>query len=143
MQRYIQQLIEDFNSAERNAKSKTGLSKQGNSFLDMMEKLENDEPVSGKELLGVGYEELPPPEKLTTLQMQDLMISMLNALSANGVNIVFPGNGIPVKLAYRETRKLFKEGFYAFPGWTVDFCNGNCSKCAFADYCTTNKNKNS
>jgi hypothetical protein len=60
---------------------------------------------------------------------------MLNALNANGTGVSFPGNGVPVKLAYSQLREKFSEGFLAMPGWHIDFCSGWCPDCAFAVYC--------
>ncbi len=134
MQRYIQQLIEDLNNAEtERIEDPSGDNYE--EFIEMMTKLENGEKVSAKKLLGVSYEELPPPDMLTIQQTQDLLLAMLNALEAKGTSVSFPGNGAPVKLAYNELRNEFKEGFNSFPGWTIDFCSGWCPDCAFLDYC--------
>lgn len=135
MERYIQQLIEDFNRAEADPVPEQDFGDSYEEFEEMMHKIESNEHIEAKQLLGVSYEELPPPEMLTAEQMQRLLIAILNALSAKGTEVSFPGNGIPVELAYRETRALFKEGFQSVPGWIVDFCTGWCPDCAFVDYC--------
>lgn len=132
MHRYIQQLIEDFYRAEANPLPDPGLG-------DSYEEFVNGRVVPAKEKIGVSYEELPPAERMTDGQTQQLLEAMLNALVANGVNVHFPGNGIPVKLAYTELRKEFKKGFNAIPGWTIDFCTGWCPGCAFIDYCDARK----
>ncbi|MEA3504998.1 MAG: hypothetical protein U9R32_07360 [Bacteroidota bacterium] len=99
-----------------------------------MLEIERGERVSAKEKIGVSYEELPPADRMSNEQTQKLMEAILNALSANGTDISFPGNGVPVKLAYTELRKHFKEGFDVMPGWTLDFCSGWCPDCPFVDY---------
>jgi len=138
MDYYIQQLIEDFKLAEENPVEDIEFGDSEDDIAGFMEAVHLQELVSAKELVGVSYEELPPAERLTVDQMQELLIAILNALSAKGTNVVFPGNGIPVELCYTEVRKLFKTGFHILPGWTVDFCDGNCMDCAFERYCDLN-----
>ena len=140
MRRYLQQLIEDFNRAEQNPQEKVDNNFSYEDFEQLMLDIEEGTRISAKEKVGVSYRELPPPEMMTVEQTQQLLIAMLNALSANGTEVTFPGNGVPVKLAYTELREQFKEGFYAAPGWVIDFCTGWCPGCAFADYCKTKDN---
>ena len=136
MRRYLQQLISDFKLAEQEASQEDAtIEMTEENFERLMHEIEEGLMISAKEKVGVSYEELPPPEMLTVKQTQELMIAMLNALSANGTEITFPGDDIPVKLAYKELREQFKEGFFAMPGWTIDFCTGWCPDCAFAEYC--------
>ena len=136
MHRYLQQLIEDFKRAEQNPFPQNDAARSYEAFEAAMMEFEEGVLMPAKEKVGVSYEELPPAEMMTDEQVQLLLEAILNALAANGTNINFPGNGIPVKLAYTEVRKLFKEGFDKMPGWTIDFCDGWCPECAFADYCT-------
>jgi hypothetical protein len=136
MHRYIQQLIADFNKAEQYPVKESDFGSSYEDFEKAMLSIETDMPSPSKDILGVSYEELPPPERLSVAQMQELMIALLNALAAKGTHVSFPGNGIPVELAYREVRELFKEGFHAMPGWNIDFCSGDCPTCAFVDYCS-------
>jgi hypothetical protein len=138
MDYYIQQLIEDFKLAEENPVEDIEFGDFEDDIARFMEAVHLQELVPAKELVGVSYEELPPAERLTVDQMQELLIAILNALSAKGTNVVFPGNGIPVELCYTEVRKLFKIGFHILPGWTVDFCDGNCKDCVFEKYCDLN-----
>jgi hypothetical protein len=136
MDRYIEQLIEDFNRAEGNPVPEIDFGDTYEEFEKQMLKIEEGETVQAKEKIGVSHEELPPANKMSDEQTQRLLGAMLNSLSANGTEVTFPGDGIPVKLAYSELREHFKEGFYAVPGWTIDFCSGWCPDCAFVDYCT-------
>lgn len=137
MHRYIQQLIEDFNRAESNPTPQKDLGETYEEFEQAMLEFEEGALIPAKEKVGVNYEELPPADKMTDDQVQLLLEAMLNALAANGTHVSFPGNGIPVKLAYTELRELFTEGFHKMPGWTLDFCSGWCPDCAFADYCSS------
>ena len=139
MQRYIQQLIEDFKNAGSNPVYELDSGSSDFGFEQIIYKIENDERVSAKQLLGVDYFELPPADRMTVQQTQDLLEAMLNALNAKGTGVSFPGNGVPVKLAYTELRNKFKEGFYSLPGWHIDFCSGWCPDCAFVDYCNVAK----
>ncbi len=137
MNRYINQLIEDFKHAEAHAPSEIDFGNSYEEFEKRMLEFEEGKRVQAKEKLGVSYKELPPADRMTDEQTQRLLEAMLNALSANGTEVTFPGNGIPVKLAYTELHEQFKEGFYAMSGWTIDFCTGWCPDCAFVDYCKT------
>ena len=137
MQNYINQLIEDFKNAEDNPVPEIDFGSTYEEFEKQMLEIEECETVQAKEKIGVSYEELPPVNKMSDGQTQRLLEAMLDSLSANGIEVTFPGNGIPVKLAYTEMRELFKEGFHAMPGWTIDFCSGWCPDCAFVDYCET------
>lgn len=135
MQKYINQLIEELNKAESNPIEEIQLSEDFEDFVKQMRLIEDARYEPAENVVGVSYIELPPAEKLTTDQIQQLMIAILNALSAKGTSVTFPGNGIPVELAYSQLREHFKEGFHPMPGWTIDFCSGCCPDCAFADYC--------
>ena len=136
MDRYVQQIIEDFKLAEENPVPKIDFGNSYEEFEEQMLEIEKGETVPAKDKIGVSYEELPPADKMTDEQTQRLLEAMLNSLSVNGTEVTFPGDGIPVKLAYSELREHFKEGFFAMPGWTIDFCSGWCPDCAFVDYCT-------
>ncbi len=139
MNRYIQQLIEIFAKAEANPVS---VKKRLESYEDLekhMQAIEERRTVSSEKLFGVSYEELPPVEILDKMQIQDLLIAIINALSAKGTSVDIPGNGVPDKIVYEEIREMFKDGFYEMPGWNIDFCSGNCEACNFAEYCDTCK----
>ncbi|RLD44192.1 MAG: hypothetical protein DRI86_08085 [Bacteroidetes bacterium] len=135
MQNYINQLIQDFNLAEEDPTQETNFGDTYDEFEKQMLEIEESRYEPAKQVVGVSYVELPPAERMTVAQTQELTIAMLNALSAKGTNVIFPGDGIPAKLAYEQLRKHFKEGFHAVSGWNIDFCDGDCPSCAFVDYC--------
>ncbi|OYT14507.1 MAG: hypothetical protein B7C24_17975 [Bacteroidetes bacterium 4572_77] len=135
MQKYINQLIQSFKKAEENPTVESDFSDNYPAFEKQMLEMEESQPQPAKEIVGIGYEELPPAERMTVAQTQQLLEAMLNALSAKGTDVIFPGDGVPVKLAYEQLREYFKEGFYASTGWLLDLCEGWCPDCAFADYC--------
>jgi len=135
MQKYINQLIEILKQAENNPTKDIEFSEDYEEFAQQMMQIEESTYEPAESVIGVSYLELPPPEKLNTEQMQELMIAILNALSAKGTDVVFPAESIPVELAYSQLREHFKEGFYASSGWILDFCSGCCPDCAFKDYC--------
>ena len=137
MQRYIQQLIQDFKEAENNPVSEPDFGDSYQEFEKTMLEIEEARYEDSKSVVGVSYEELPPADKMTVQQTQDLLEALLNALAAKGTHVSFPGNGIPVKLAYTEIREQFKKGFHAVPGWNIDFCSGDCLDCAFVNYCSS------
>jgi len=136
MQKYITQLIEDFNQAEEDPTQETNFGDTYEDFERHMLEIEKASLEPAKHIVGVSYEELPPVDRMTIAQTQQLLEAMLNALSAKGTEVIFPGDGIPVKLAYEQLREHFKEGFHAMPGWNIDFCDGDCPSCAFLEYCT-------
>lgn len=139
MDRYINQLIEDFAKAEANPISKSDFGEFDEVFENQMHKIEQRQTVSSVQLFNVSYEELPPVERLDKMQIQKLLLAIFSALSAKGTSVSIPGNGVPVEILYEEIREKFKEGFYAMPGWTIDFCSGYCPDCKFADYCESCK----
>jgi len=135
MKNYLNQLIQDLKNAEENPVPETDFGNTYEEFEKQMLEIEESRPVDSKNILGISFEELPPADRMTMEQMQDLLAAILNALSAKGTEVTFPGEGVPVKLAYTQLKEHFKEGFYASPGWVIDFCDGWCPDCAFADYC--------
>ena len=137
MNHYIQQLIQDFNKAEAHPVEEPDFGNDTEKFEKQMLEIEEARSKPSKQIVGVSYEELPPAERMTIEQTQSLLEAVLNALSAKGTDVTFPGDGVPVKLAYEQLREHFKEGFHSSPGWVIDFCDGWCPDCAFADYCTT------
>ncbi len=110
--KYIQQLIQDFNEAEKNPVLEPDFGESYEDFEKAMLEFEEASKEDSKNIVGISYEELPPAERMTVAQTQELTIAMLNALSAKGTNVHFPGDGIPAKLAYAELREIFKEGFH-------------------------------
>lgn len=139
MDRYINQLIEDFAKAEANPISNAEFGQLDVDFEKLMFEIEQRQTVSSVQLFNVSYEELPPVERLDKMQIQKLLLAIFNALSAKGTSVSIPGNGVPVEIVYKEIREMFKEGFYAMSGWTIDFCSGYCPDCKFADYCESCK----
>jgi len=135
--RYIAQLIQDINLAKENPRPEPDFGDSYEEFEKQMLEIEDASLEASEQILGISYEELPPAEKMTVEQTQQLLEAILNALSAKGTGVSFPGDEVPVKLAYSELRAQFRDGFFAMPGWNIDFCNGWCPDCAFADYCNT------
>ena len=141
MDRYIEQLIEDFNKAAAQAEPKEiDFGETYEEFEEAMLEIENEEPAPAQEILGVSHKELPPAKMLTDDQAERLIEAIVNALEAQGTSVTFPDYGkAPVKIRYEALREHFKDGFYSSPGWVIDFCTGWCPDCAFVDYCDTSK----
>jgi len=139
MQRYIEQIVEELSKAEANPTPEINFGTSYEDFEKKMLEIEDGQLISSEELLNVSYKELPPVERLSKMQIQQLLIAIFNALSAKGTTVNIPGNGVPVELVYEQIRERFKEGFHAMPGWTIDFCSGWCPECKFADYCDSCK----
>lgn len=143
MNRYIQQLIQDLAEVEASPTEQINFEDMSyQEFEETILEFENGNKRPAKEILNVSYEELPPVERLNKAQIQKLLIAIFNALEAKGTNVHVPGSGAPVEIVYSEIRRMFKDGFYAMPGWNIDFCSGNCEDCSFMQYCDTyNKHK--
>lgn len=139
MQKYINQLVEDFARAEADPTPETDFGTSYEEFEKQMLEIEEGETIPSKEMLNVSFEELPPVERLSKIQIQTLLKAIFNALSAKGTTVSVPGKGVPVEIVYEAIREKFKEGFFAMPGWTIDFCSGWCPECKFADYCDSCK----
>jgi len=139
MQKYINQLVEDFARAEADPTPETDFGTSYEEFEKQMLEIEEGETIPSKEMLNVSFEELPPVERLSKIQIQTLLKAIFNALSAKGTTVSVPGNGVPVEIVYEAIREKFKEGFRGMPGWTIDFCSGWCPDCRFADYCDSCK----
>ena len=135
MQNYINQLLQDLKKAEDNPIPEPDFSGTYEEFEKQMLKIETETYQPSESILGITYEELPPADKMTTEQIHLILDAMLKALLAKGTKVAFPSDDIPVAFAYTQLKEQFKEGFHAMPGWTIDFCGGNCSICEFKDYC--------
>ena len=140
MQRYIQQLIEVLREVGFNSTSSNSIDDSFENFKQTMFRLENgiDNTQASEEVVGVSYLELPPVDKMTNIQANNLLDAILFALKSKGVEVVFPCKNVNVSLAYTELRKEFKSGI-PHKGWTIDFCDGSCKFCAFDDCCESNK----
>jgi hypothetical protein len=137
MQRYIDQLIEDLREARKHVPSEPKFSEDYEEFEEQMFAIETAPDVPMKKLFGVGYEELPPPAKLTEEQMQLLIDAILDAWEAFNCSVDFPEN-VPLKLKYELIRDEFADSIHYMPGYSMhyDFCSGWCPECKIIDYCT-------
>lgn len=137
MKRYIQQLIQDFESVAQNQKHEV----QDFDVEDLFEQIENSKIISAEEKLGVAYMELPPAEMLNDEEITELTKAIEAAIKASGTEISYPDDGkAPIEVRYEALREHFKEGFNSMPGWTIDFCTGDCPECVFYKYCSTGQN---
>lgn len=135
MDKYISQLIEKLAEAEANPTPETDFGNSYEEFEEKMLAIETEEPSAAERVINVSYDELPPPERLSDEQMERLIEAICNALQAKGTLVSFPGDDVPAKLRYSALRDYFKEGFFTFPGWNIDFCDGWCPDCEFFNYC--------
>jgi hypothetical protein len=138
MQKYINQLICDFKEAEKNVPPTPVLSEDYEEFEEQMLAIENAPDIPAKKLFGVSYEELPPAEKLTKEQMQQLIEAITDTFEAFNCSVELPGN-VPLELQYELVRDQFADPIHYMPGWSMhfDFCSGWCPDCKIIDYCDT------
>lgn len=135
MQHYINQLLQDFGSIDKPLQKAVDFGSTYNEFAEAMKQIEDAENVEAKSVLRVSYEELPPADMLTETQMEQLLGAIIDALDKRGTQVSFPGDNPPLSLRYSALREHFKDGFHAMPGWNIDFCDGDCPSCEFAEYC--------
>lgn len=136
MQRYIDQLIEDLRQAKNHVPPEPKLSKDYEEFEEQMFAIETAPDIPAKKLFGVAFHELPPPEKLTDAQMQQLIDAIADTWEAFNIDIYFIDE-IPLPLRYEIVRDEFASDIHYMPGWsmTFDFCAYWCPDCKIADYC--------
>lgn len=139
MQRYIEQLIEDLREAKKHVPPIAQFSDDYDKFEEQMLAIETAPDVSVKKLFGLSYEELPPPERISTAHIQQLIDAIIDTWTAFNITIILPED-IPLKLKYELFRDQFSDPIHYMPGWSMhfDFCDGWCPECKIADYC---KNK--
>ena len=140
MQRYINQLIQDLQAAKKNVPQdpQLGTEESYEEFEAKMFAIETAPNVSSKQLYGVSFEELPPKERLTEDQMQQLYDALVDTMEAFNCSIDFP-EGVPLHLRYEMLRDTFAEPVQHMPGFThhYDFCSGWCPDCKLIDYCNS------
>lgn len=138
MQRYIEQLIDDFKEAQNHVPPdpKLGTENSYEEFEEKMFAIETAPDVTAKALFGISYEEIPPAEKLSKNQMRQIMEAMIEMLTAFNFYIELPQN-VPLQLQYKLLRDFFSEDIHYMPGFThhLDFCDGWCPDCEILEYC--------
>ncbi len=78
MQKYINQLIEDFARAEADPTPDTDFGSSYEEFERQMHAFENGEKVAPENLINVSYKELPPVEMLNKEQIQRSLNSIFS-----------------------------------------------------------------
>lgn len=138
MEKYIEQLLADLKAAQKNVPPdpKPGSEKTQEEFNEKMWAIENTPERPAKELFGLSFEELPPVEKLTEKQMQNLYDGIEETFEAFQCVFEFP-HGVPLNIRYKFVRKLFAEKIHLMPGFTshFNFCETDCEDCELAEYC--------
>jgi len=140
MQRYIQQIIQDLQHAKKDVPPDPKLEecKTQEEFNEKMFAIETAPSQPMKQIFGVSYEELPPPEKLSKEQMQQLIDAIEDTFGEFNIDIDFKDE-MPVELKYEVLRDEFEDDFFYMHGFhtTIDFCSGWCPECKIADFCTS------
>lgn len=139
MEEYVNRLIEDIKEAALLAPEQVVFSSNDEEFIAQITEAENTPPVSSEKLMGLMYLQFPPSERLTVEQMMALNKAIEETFGAFKIFIELPGT-VPVTLRYEMIRGLFKEKFHIMNGLNchLDFCSGDCTPCAIADYCSIN-----
>ncbi len=138
MQRYVEQLIEDLQEAKKHVPPEPVFSEEYDEFEEQMLAIETAPDVPVKKLFGISYEELPPADKHTEAQMQQLIDAILETWSEFNISADFPAD-VPLQLRYELVRETFENDMNYMPGWSMhqDFCSGWCPDCKLVDYCST------
>ena len=110
--------------------------RHGEEFEEKLFEMETSPNIPCKKLFGVSFEELPPANKLTETQMQELIDAIEDTWSVFGIGACFPDE-IPLQLKYELVKDTFLDDIHYMPGWqmTHDFCTGYCPDCKLKDYC--------
>lgn len=140
MQRYIEQVINDLRQAKKNVPPEPDFGETYKEFEKTMWEIENAPDIDVKKTFGVSFEELPPPEKLTVKQMQQLIDAIEDTWNAFRISVELPCD-IPVKLKYELFRDEFDEENNPIPGYAnvFSFCDGWCPGCKLAEYCPSRR----
>jgi hypothetical protein len=145
MNRYIEQLIEDFHKSRQivNPPSNIWNGMDAADPGDVEDTAYAEEVIYGKkelvsEITGIEQNLLPPPRKLTNQQAAMLASEMELLLNHYNLYPDFP-EGFPGHLRYPMLRKLWKKKHVAvsFGENHIEFCNYDESKCPFPGYCNT------
>jgi len=136
MQNYINQVIFDLHNAKKNAPEEPDFGDNYEDFEKVMFEIETAPSKSAKEIFGVSFEELPPPNRLTDFQMQQLIDAILDTFDAFNCSAEL-SEQMPLTLKYELLRSCFENEIHIMPGFSMhfDFCNGDCDECKKADYC--------
>jgi hypothetical protein len=138
MQHYLNQLINDLQAAKKNALPEPGFGTTYEEFEETMLEIENASYVEPKNIFGVSYEELPPPEKLSGQEMQLLLDAILDTWESFGISASIPDEA-PIHVQYEVVRDCFAEKLQPVHGLVFDFCTGWCPDCKLCDYCPSVK----
>ena len=138
MQHYIDQLIEDLKEAKKFTIADPVFSDDYDEFERQMLEIENAPDIQCKNLIGISFEQIPPPEKLSEIQMQQLVTAITDTFETFNISVDFTER-MPLILRYELLRDIFKMDIQYMPGFThhFDFCSGDCEECKIAAYCDT------
>ena len=134
MQKYINQLIGDLKAARKNVPPEPNFGNTQEEFNEAMDSIVHAPEQEPKKNFGVSYEELPPPERLSAEQMQQIVDAMTETFKAFGLSVHLK-SGMSTSLRYELLRDLFLDNMPYMPGWNFDFCDGDCPSCKILDYC--------
>jgi len=139
MERYIKQLIEEFEDTITNRIIQQEIIKyknEGESLLSF-EQSTNGEEKEISEITGIETEKLPPFEKITEEQADLLANKMENLLDYFFFVLEFP-EGVPGTIRYKLLRERWScKVVTANVGLIhLEFCNYKQENCPFPEYCT-------
>ena len=139
MERYIQQLIEEFDATITNQMIQQEIitdEYKGESLLPCEQFTTGEEKEICK-ITGIETEKLPPSEKITEEQAELLANKMENLLSNFFFVLEFP-EGVPGTIRYKLLRERWNcKVVTANVGRIhLEFCNYEQENCPFPEYCT-------
>ncbi len=152
MQRYINQLLEDIIKAERETQNTLAENlvdhadsldidslesdAMDGDFEDLERWMESDPAQTFSHFCGLQKEQLPPAERLTEIQMQQIINAFYHLLHTWNLGASIPEK-FPINRHYTlltsmldEKTTIVNSGFITF-----DFCSGNPEGCRFEEYC--------
>jgi hypothetical protein len=148
MERYIEQLIDDFRLSAKKVPSIQEIYKpheiDENGVADHIATVERylHGPIQKlSEIVGIEKEALPPAKKLSEEQTQRLFKELEELLATYCFELDLPKK-LQVKLKYGLLREDFEEGliFMGQEGTTLDFCSGDPDECRLPEgFCSCEK----
>lgn len=138
MERYCQQLLEDFNdSAKRARKNFTSFDDPFESDMRIAYELLHSSFVSLEELTDIKKASLPEIFDMHCYYTCTILIGMIKMLDAYNIEVLYPTR-VPPEIFYEELRESWDEYMVQLmpnAGDEIDLCTGEVNTCPFALYC--------
>jgi len=144
VQRYIEQLIEEFEISKSRVPNKKEWIDRLNATSSKQYNENNSfeaytDPINEKkiaEIIGIASNNFPPEKRLTDEQLDTLFTEIEKLFLSWHFILDFP-DAVPIRLRYCMVHKLMNNKFIFMAEGNVhlDFCGGLCEYCEILKYC--------